>query len=135
MPTPRTPHPAASDPSAVHATAGVLLVAHGSRDAAWAVPFRALHARIAARGIDVELAFVEQMTPDVAGAVSALAARGCTRATVIPLFLGQGGHVRQDLPRLVAAAMQQTPSITLRLVAPIGEDPRVLDAIAEACIA
>ena len=54
---------------------------------------------------------------------------------MIPLFLGQGGHVREDLPRLVAEAMRTSPSLELHLTAPIGEDARVLDAIAAVCIA
>ncbi|HEY5364907.1 MAG TPA: CbiX/SirB N-terminal domain-containing protein [Casimicrobiaceae bacterium] len=122
-------------PSAAHRTRGVLLVAHGSRDPAWAAPFEALRARIAAQHINVELAYLELMKPDVESAVAALAARGCTHATVVPLFLGQGGHVRDDLPRRVAAAMQASPSIALALVPPIGENADVLDAIAAACIA
>ncbi len=113
----------------------MLLIAHGSRDPAWATPFTSVHARIAAVGIAVELAFLERMTPDLATAAAALAARGCTRASVIPLFLGQGGHVREDLPRLVADAMRRTPALALELALPIGENPKLLDAIAAACIA
>jgi len=113
----------------------VLLVAHGSRDPAWAAPFEALRARIAAQHINVELAYLELMKPDVESAAAALASRGCAYATVVPLFLGQGAHVRDDLPRRVAAAMQASPSIALALVPPIGENADVLDAIAAACIA
>jgi sirohydrochlorin cobaltochelatase len=28
-------------------------------------------------------------------------AAGCTRVDLLPLFLGSGGHVRKDLPRLL----------------------------------
>lgn len=114
---------------------GVLLVAHGSRDPAWATPFESLRERIALQGTIVELAYLERMAPDMMSAAHNLAAQGCTRAVVIPLFLGQGGHVREDLPRLVAEAMRNNPSLALRLTAPIGEDARVLDAIAAVCIA
>ncbi|MEO6929601.1 MAG: CbiX/SirB N-terminal domain-containing protein [Casimicrobiaceae bacterium] len=112
----------------------MLLVAHGSRDPAWASPFESLRARIERSQSHVELAYLEKMRPDIGTAAGSLAARGCTHATVIPLFLGQGGHVRDDLPHLLDAAMQLHPTLQLTLVAPIGEDPQVLDAIAAACI-
>ena len=70
------------------------------------------------------------MLPDIETAVRDLVAHECTHAVVVPLFLGQGGHVREDLPRIIAAEMQRQPSITLTLVPPFGEDVRVLDAIA-----
>jgi len=113
---------------------GILLIAHGSRDAAWAAPFERLRERIALQGSVVELAYLERMTPDLADAARNLAQRGCSHAVVVPLFLGQGGHVREDLPRLVADAMLKNPSLALRLSTPIGEDPQVLDAIAAACL-
>lgn len=114
---------------------GVLLIAHGSRDPAWAEPFERLRERIELLDTVVELAYLERMAPDLATAAHNLAGRGCTRAVVVPLFLGQGGHVREDLPRLVAEAMAKSPSITLTLTQPVGEDARVLDAIAAVCIA
>lgn len=143
MGAPATRKQAAPDGATGHAHAhpdsgrrgGILLIAHGARDAAWALPFERLCERIARQGRIVALAYVERMAPDMAGAARNLVDRGCTHAVVVPLFLGQGSHVREDLPRLVADAMQKHPSLTLRLAPPIGEDPQVLDAIASACIA
>ena len=115
-------------------SAGVLLIAHGSRDPGWAAPFETLRKILAAQSVVVELAFLERMQPDLAAAAASLVDRGCTRAVVVPVFLGQGGHVREDLPRLVAEAMRLHPAIALSLAAPIGEDPQVINAIALACI-
>ncbi|MEP7062824.1 MAG: CbiX/SirB N-terminal domain-containing protein [Betaproteobacteria bacterium] len=114
---------------------GILLIAHGSRDAGWAAPFEQLHERVGAHGQLVALAYLERMAPDIETAVRDLVVLECTHAVVVPLFLGQGGHVREDLPRIIAAEMQRHPSITLTLAPPIGEDSRVLDAITAACVA
>jgi sirohydrochlorin cobaltochelatase len=127
-------------PSAAPATEraiakGILLVAHGSRDPGWVTPFEQLRERVGAHGHRVVLAYLERMVPDIETAVRELVAQECTHAVVVPLFLGQGGHVREDLPRIVAAEMQRHPSIMLTLMPPIGEDARVLDAIAAACVA
>ncbi len=131
---------AASTPTPVNGgttlpPAGVLLIAHGSRDASWAAPFNALRDTLAAQAIVVELAYLERMQPDLAGAAASLVNRGCARAVVVPVFLGQGGHVRDDLPRLVADAMRSNPTIKLTLAPPIGEDPHVINAIAQVCTA
>jgi sirohydrochlorin cobaltochelatase len=111
----------------------IILFAHGSRDSRWSEPLDAVRARLEARGMRVALAFLELMTPDLAGAVSDLAAEGVRAIEVVPIFLGQGGHVREDLPRLVDAVRARHPHLDLRLTRAAGEDDRVLDAIADYC--
>jgi sirohydrochlorin cobaltochelatase len=121
--------------AAVDTRRGVLLVAHGSREAGWAAPFERVRARIAAQGVPVALAYLERMPPDIDGAAAMLAQQGCRFAVVVPLFLGEGGHVREDLPRLVAAAHAAHPQIELTLAPAIGEAAAVQDAIAAESIA
>jgi sirohydrochlorin cobaltochelatase len=48
----------------------------------------------------------------------------------VPVFLGAGGHVKEDLPRLVARARADHPKVTIRLEAPIGEQSALIEAIA-----
>jgi sirohydrochlorin cobaltochelatase len=110
---------------------GIVLFAHGSRDAQWARPFEqlvcALSAKVPSR---VALAYLELMRPSLAEAVAALAAEGVTSIRVVPVFLGQGGHTKQDLPRLVASARDRHPGIDISLEPPVGEQPSVIEAIA-----
>ena len=115
-------------------TAGLILFAHGARDPRWAAPFEAVAERVRAQrpGVPVRLAFLELMSPGLAEAGAQLVASGCTHITVLPLFLGAGGHVRKDLPLLVDALRAAHPAATFMLQAPIGEDPRIIGAIAEA---
>ena len=114
---------------------GVILVAHGSREPGWAAPFERIRDRIAAEGMPVVVAYLERMAPDLNDAARELAAAGCEAAIVVPLFLGQGSHVREGLPKLVAAAMTVHPSLALTLADAIGEAPQVQEAIAEASLA
>jgi sirohydrochlorin cobaltochelatase len=111
---------------------GLILFAHGARDPRWADPFERLRGLVAARRpeVPVALAYLELMTPDLAGAADALVADGCHALRVVPLFLGQGGHVRQDLPRLVEALRSRYPAVTVELRGAVGEDPDVLASIA-----
>jgi sirohydrochlorin cobaltochelatase len=110
---------------------GLVLFAHGSRDPRWARPFRALKKKLSSR-FEVEVAYLEWMQPSLEKAISRLKARGRTRVRVIPVFLGLGGHVRQDLPRLIAKSRKAHPGLKISLERPIGEQPRVLAAIARA---
>lgn len=109
----------------------IVLFAHGSRDAAWARPFEALHALVADAlpGRQVRLAYLEHMKPSLGAALDELAKSGAASVRVVPLFFGLGGHLRQDLPRLVGEAHE---SIEVVIDPPIGEQTSVIRAIAAA---
>jgi sirohydrochlorin cobaltochelatase len=49
---------------------------------------------------------------------------------VLPLFLGTGGHVRNDLPKLVGEIEASRPGARLTLHAAAGETDVVIDAMA-----
>ncbi len=114
----------------------LLLFAHGARDPAWARPFEAITAQLRAQspGRRVELAFLELMSPDLPGAARALAEDGLRDVTIVPLFLGAGGHVRRDLPPLMEQLRAEHPQVTWRLTPSIGESPVVVAAIAAATL-
>jgi sirohydrochlorin cobaltochelatase len=120
------------------ATDGIVLFAHGARDARWAEPFERLAGRLRdLRGIDggpVTLAFLELMSPDLPGAVAAQVADGCTSVTVVPVFFGQGGHIRKDLPVIVDTCRAAHPNVEIRCATPVGEDDAVIEAIAQYCL-
>lgn len=116
---------------------GLILFAHGARDARWAEPFEAIaaRARMLQPSLDVRLAFLELMTPTLAEAGAAMAAAGQTQVDVVPLFLGTGGHVREDLPAQMKAVRAAHPGVQWRLHRAIGEQPDVIAAIAQAATA
>ncbi len=113
---------------------GIVLFAHGSRDPQWAGPFERI-ASILSKKFLVAVAYLELMRPTLDEAVAALAAAGAQSIRIVPLFLGQGGHVKEDLPRLVANAAAARPALRLILEQPIGEQPAVIEAIAAAIAA
>lgn len=116
---------------------GIVLFGHGARDARWAEPFGRLAAKLQRQRGDagpVSLAFLELMTPDLHGAIAEQAASGCTEITVVPVFFGQGGHVRRDLPALIDACRAAHPDVALHCATAVGEDDAVLDALAAYCL-
>jgi len=116
--------------------AGIVLFAHGSRDREWARPFEALAAILSTKlEGPVKLAYLELMQPSLEQAIGALVGEGAKTIRVVPVFLGQGGHVKEDLPKLLAAARKRHPAIEFSLDAPIGEQTAVIEAIAAAIAA
>ena len=111
---------------------GIVLFAHGARDPDWALPVRRLADLVANRDADfvVEIAFLEHMTPPLELAIANLAKRGARDVTVVPVFIAQGGHLKQDLPRIVDAIRRTQPKMVIRLAPPMGESDAVLEAMA-----
>ena len=116
--------------------AAILLLAHGARDPRWAAPFETMAARIAALdpGRAVRLSYLEFIAPDLPAAAAQLVRDGFDRIDIVPLFLGSGGHVRNDVPRLVDELRAQNASVQWTLHPAIGELTDVIDAMARAAL-
>ena len=116
---------------------GLILFAHGARDPRWAAPFEDMAARIRAQrpGLAVRLAYLEFMTPHLPGAAAELVDAGCTRIELLPMFLGSGGHVRKDLPRLLDELRARHAGTRFGLHTAIGEVDTVVQAMADAAVA
>ena len=111
----------------------ILLFAHGAREPSWAEPFRRIVARLGQEqpGTRVELAFLECMDPNLESAIAGFAAEGIRRITVVPLFLAQGGHLKQDLPRLLDDIRGHYPSLRIDVTSAIGDSEDLTNAIAD----
>jgi sirohydrochlorin cobaltochelatase len=114
-------------------TSALVLFAHGARDAQWSEPFRAIRQAVAERRPDltVEIAYLELMRPALGECVADLAQSGHATITIAPLFLAQGGHLKNDLPRLVSGLSAQNPATEIIVLPPIGEVTELLNAIAD----
>ena len=114
----------------------LILFAHGARDPNWAAPFVSLQQLIQQQRprLLVRLAFLELMQPDLPQLLQQLVADGVNEVSVVPVFLGQGGHVRRDLPALIMQAQQQYPQLAIAVAQAVGEQPDVQNAIAAYCI-
>nr|WP_315260120.1 CbiX/SirB N-terminal domain-containing protein [uncultured Duganella sp.] len=114
----------------------LILFAHGARSASWAAPFERLRDLTQAREpeVRVELAFLELMTPRLPDVVSALAAEGIVDLTVVPVFLGQGGHVLRDLPLMLDELRIAYPQAAIKVVEAAGENAAVLKALSDYCV-
>ncbi|MER6117907.1 sirohydrochlorin chelatase [Streptomyces sp. NPDC001743] len=106
------------------AAPALVAVAHGSRDP------RALHTvtelldrvRELRPGLDVRLGHIELNEPLLPHTLRAL---GSGEAVLVPLLLGRGYHVKQDIPEAVAGA----PALRTRTAGPLGPHPLLVEAL------
>lgn len=109
----------------------LILLAHGSRDPRWRAPFDELAAALAARlERPLRLAYMELCEPSLESVAAELDAAGQRRAEILPLFFAAGRHLREDVPGQIDALRARHPALTLELLAPVGEHPAFVDALA-----
>jgi sirohydrochlorin cobaltochelatase len=116
----------------------VVLLAHGSSDADWAVPVQSVATRLADLGEDVTVttAYLAHTPPALEEAVAALRDAGIARITVLGFFLSSGGkHMRKDIPLQIAGLRRRFPDLELRWnEAAIAAEPEVIEAAAHAAL-
>ena len=110
----------------------IILFAHGARDPQWARPFQQLVIELGGLLPDERIAraFLDLMQPSLPACAASLHGAGVRSLRVVPVFLGSGGHLKDDLPRLVAAIHGNYPDLEIAVELPIGEQPEVISAIA-----
>jgi sirohydrochlorin ferrochelatase len=88
-------------------SAGLLLVAHGTRDVVGTQQFVELVEALKERfePLPVEAAFLELAQPDIPIGVERLLERGVGEIVTVPVILFAAGHVKRDIPGQVTAAL------------------------------
>jgi len=111
----------------------IVLLAHGSRDPQWREPVEAVARRIAQQAPDrpVRCAYLELAEPDLQTAAAELVAAGATALQVLPLFLGMGHHVREDLPRRVAQLQARFPQVPVTLRRAVGQHEALIATLTQ----
>ena len=110
---------------------GIVLLAHGARDPQWAEPFEAIRERVRSSRPEypIALAYLEMMQPTLEEAIAAVCNEGASSITVFPLFLAQGSHLKQDVPRILDAIRASYPNTPIAIEPALGEVPELLQAI------
>lgn len=111
----------------------LVLYAHGSRDPQWAAPLERIRAQISAHVPDlaIEIAFLELQAPILKDVVSRVVKAGARTIQIMPMFLGQGGHLRRDVAERVAAVAAAHPDVKIMQLESLGESEVLLAAIAQ----
>ena len=115
----------------------LILFAHGARDPAWSRPVQMVAQRLQTLNPDltIGIAFLEFMSPTLNEAIANMLDQvggGPLQVDILPFFIAQGGHVRQELPLMLEQIQSEQANLQLRLLPPLGELPSVQDAMATA---
>ena len=110
----------------------LILFAHGARDPQWAEPMRRVRAAVVGQSpqLRVELAFLEFMTPSLEECAESLVVDGCERIVIVPMFIAQGGHLKNDVPRIVDTLRARHANVVFDLHGAVGEAESVVQAMA-----
>lgn len=117
-------------------TTALILFAHGARDPEWANPMRRVQAAICQRltSVPVELAFLEFMSPTLPECVTQLITQGADRIVILPMFIARGGHLKREVPEMLDLLRSTYPYVEFSLGGAIGEQERVVQAMACAAL-
>jgi sirohydrochlorin cobaltochelatase len=101
---------------------GLLLVGHGSREAAGVQEFLATASLVAqaAEGVPLEPCLLEFAQPTIPAGFRRLAARGVKSVVVVPVLLFAAGHAKRDIPAVVAEVAVDFPGIAVRQARHLG---------------
>jgi sirohydrochlorin cobaltochelatase len=111
----------------------LLVAGHGSQDAAAAVELLALADRVRALdpGLALACGFIELSPPPLSVACADLVAQGATEVVVVPVMLLAAGHVKDDVPALLARLRRQYPGVRFRYARELGIHPDLLAVVDE----
>jgi sirohydrochlorin cobaltochelatase len=74
------------------------------------------------------------MTPNLAECAATLVAAGAANILVVPMFIAQGGHLKRDVPEMLAQLRSTHPEVRFSLSGAIGEEEIVIKAMADAAL-
>ena len=110
----------------------IVLLGHGARDPEWARPLCRVLELLKAQAPEqlIACAYLEYLTPILEDCVAGLIAQGAREIVVLPMFIAQGGHLKRELPEMVAKLEATYPEIRFQLESAVGESALVIEAMA-----
>jgi sirohydrochlorin cobaltochelatase len=115
----------------------LVFFAHGSSDPDWKLPVEhiARHAAAIEPDLFVRCAYLDITEPGMIQVAQELYALGVRQMSVVPLFLGIGRHVREDMPRLLELLRATLPGLAITAQNALGENNDFLRSIAQLSVA
>jgi sirohydrochlorin ferrochelatase len=110
---------------------GVIILGHGSRSEDAQVIMDNLVSQIKNRGIYyyVEGAMLQFNQPDLSLAISKAVENRVEKIIVVPLFIFNGIHMKEDIPEILEQERIKYPDIEIEFAGNIGADVRITEIL------
>jgi sirohydrochlorin ferrochelatase len=111
---------------------GILIVDHGSRMREANDMLRSMANLIQAMGgpdVVVRYAHMELADPDIAAGFASCVHAGASEVIVFPYMLSPGRHSTSDIPRMVADAAKNFPSVNFAVTPAFGLDEKLAEIV------
>ncbi len=103
----------------------IVLLAHGSPDSRWkkslnktVLKFKKIFGEN-----KINACFLNFNKPSFKDIVKKLNAKNIKRIKILPLFLGSGGHIEKDIPKLVLSVKKEYAKLKIEMLPSIGQSP------------
>jgi sirohydrochlorin cobaltochelatase len=114
----------------------LILLAHGSRDPRWRMPFEVLITQLKESiGQErLDLAYMEFCSPSLRDVIASSYKDGFRYIKILPLFMAGGAHLHDDVPVILKQIEAEYECLEIKMLPPIGESPKIVNAIKEITI-
>ncbi|EPR09340.1 sirohydrochlorin chelatase [Ruminiclostridium papyrosolvens] len=111
----------------------ILILAHGSRERKTLETLHKITDMTKAQlpGVMIETAYMEFCDINLEKGLDMLIKKGADNITVVPYFLFEGIHIREDIPGEIKEYIEKHPGIKVTLGNTLGADPRLADVLAD----
>lgn len=112
---------------------GVLILAHGSRAKKTQDTLDAVVSMVRSKLPDqlIEVAYMEFCDVNIEKGLTMLIEKGIKNIKVVPYFLFEGIHIKEDIPTEIAAFLANHKDITVTMGETLGVDERLADILVD----
>lgn len=111
----------------------ILILAHGSRETKTLETLQKITDMTKAQlpGVMIETAYMEFSNINLEKGLDMLIEKGADDITVVPYFLFEGVHIREDIPEEIKEYIGKHPGVKVNLGNTLGADQRLADILAD----
>ncbi len=112
---------------------GILLLAHGSREGDTEKTMRQITAYVKAalQNDMIEEAYLQFRDKNLEKGLLSLVERGADDIKIIPYFLFEGVHIKEDIPAEIREFKTRYPNVTITMGSTLGADKRLAEIVVD----
>lgn len=112
---------------------GILIIAHGSRANETKITLDRIVNMVRKKipKVLIGVGYMEFSDPSIAKGLTQLVEQGVTAIKVVPYFLFEGVHIKDDIPLEIAKFTENRPGVSVTIGSTLGADERLADILVD----